>query len=635
MADIFISYAHGDRDTIGKLAGALEVRGYSVWWDREIAAGSEFSLVIEQELQSADAVVVAWSERSLGSHWVRDEADFAREQGKLLPLSLDGSLPPLGFRQIHAVNFRGWDGDPSHRAIDELASSIGGSRSIPNGADSVQQNSPISASIAVLPFANMSSDLEQEYFSDGMAEEVLNALANVPGLLVAGRTSSFALKGKSVDIREIGRVLNVANVLEGSVRKQGDRVRITAQLIRTSDGFHLWSEKYDGTLDDVFNLQDQISQAIVGKLGTLLGWGTDQRLAEKLTDNKEAYDLFLRARALLNKYWGDETISRALELLEAAVEFDPKFLKAWELMAFAQAQMPQVATVPDEHVYYEAAARAAARALEIDPQSLTAKYTIAYSQWDGTDFVGYYEKTKETIENNPESIFAMAYKSMAIGRFSAGLPHVLDALELEPLSGRISYCAGQCYLGLTEFELAEAMLQRAQEAGFAGSAFYLAEIKAIQGDPDFAFDMIMQSYEAVGERFASQLRSKEQWEIVFRAKFYDDPQAQELVETFILNAAETKSEPINYPMLSALVCEKSAESYFRLYLEHKSPAIWISLVSEAWMPSKRARGFRAHPGFKDFAETIGLVAAWQKYGWPDLARPDPGTDGSNGAWTID
>ncbi|MBX7532085.1 TIR domain-containing protein [Qipengyuania sp. 1XM1-15A] len=635
MADIFISYAHGDRDTIEKLAGALEARGYSVWWDREIAAGSEFSMVIEQELQAADVVVVAWSERSLGSHWVRDEADFARGQGKLLPLSLDGSLPPLGFRQIHAVNFHGWDGGPSHRAIDELASSIGGSRSVPNGAASVRQVSPTSASIAVLPFANMSSDPEQEYFSDGMAEEVLNALANVPGLLVAGRTSSFAFKGKNVDIREIGRVLNVGNVLEGSVRKQGERVRITAQLVRASDGFHLWSEKYDGTLDDVFDLQDQISLAIVGKLETLLGRGTDQRLAEKLTDNKEAYDLFLRARALLNKYWGDDTVSRALELLQAAVELDPGFLKAWELTAFAQAQVPQIITVPDEHGYYEAAARAATRALEIDPQSLTAKHVIAYSQWDGTDFVGYYEKTSETIESNPESVFAKAYKSMAIGRFSAGLPHVLDALDLEPLSGRISYCAGQCYLGLSEFELAEAMFHRAQEAGFAGSVFYSAEIKAMQGEPDLAFNMIMQNYEAVGERFASQLRSKEQWEVLFRARYFDDPQAQDLVETFILNAARTKSQPINYPMLSGLVCERSAESYFRLYLEHRSPANWISLVSEAWMPWNRAREFRMHPGFKDFAEKIGLVAAWQKYGWPDLARPDPGTDGSNGSWTID
>ncbi|MBX7526387.1 TIR domain-containing protein [Qipengyuania vesicularis] len=635
MADIFISYAHGDRGTIEKLASALETRGYSVWWDREIAAGSEFSMVIEQELKAADAVVVAWSERSLGSHWVRDEADFARGQGKLLPLSLDGSLPPLGFRQIHAVNFHEWDGDPSHRVMDELDSSIGGSQSVLNGAASERQVRPTSASIAVLPFANMSSDPEQEYFSDGMAEEVLNALANVPSLLVAGRTSSFAFKGKNVDIREIGRVLNVANVLEGSVRKQGERVRITAQLIRASDGFHLWSEKYDGTLDDVFDLQDKISLAIVGKLETLLCPNTDQRLAERLTENKEAYDLFLRARAFLNKYWGDETVSRALELLQAAVELDPDFLKAWELMAFAQAQLPQIITVPDESVYYEASARAAARALEIDPHSLTAKYIIAYSQWDGTDFVGYYEKTSETIENNPESIFAKAYKSMAIGRLSAALPHIMDALELEPLSGRISHCAGQCYLGLSEFELAEAMFHRSQEAGFAGSIFYLAEAKAMQGEPDAALDMVMQNYEAVGERFASQLRSKEQWEVIFRAKFYDDPKAQDMVEAFILNAARTGSEPINFPMLSGLVCGRSAESYFKLYLEHRSPSNWISLVSEVWMPSKRARGFRRHPGFKAFAEKIGLTAAWQKYGWPDLARPDPGTDGSNGAWSID
>lgn len=635
MADIFISYARTDRDKVLELASALSGNGYDVWWDREIAGGIEFSAAIERELIAAKTVVVAWSEASLQSHWVRDEADFARSANKLLPLSLDGSSPPLGFRQIHALDFKDWDGDPSHRAFEELIASLGEpERALPDIERKVAI-APKPSSIAVLPFTNMSPDPDQDYFSDGMAEEVINALSTVPGLLIPGRTSCFSFKGKNVDVREIGRALNVKHVLEGSVRKQGERVRITTQLVRASDGFQMWSERYDGTLDNVFDLQDQIAQAIVGELKALLGTTPNRRLAKKLTDNNEAYDLFLRARGLLNRFWGDETLPRSIELLEKAVALDPDFVSAWELLARANLNLPLYVAVRDEGARYEAAATAAKRALEINPKSRSAQTSLTYSTWDGSDFVHFLEEIQASMVPSEKFASLHGFQRLMIGRISAALTYFLKALEQDPLSGLSAYQVGQCYLSQSKFALAEEMFQRAIEGGFGGAIYPLSNLIAFNGDPDAAYDLIMNVYDAGGYTYASQLGSREPWDALCRARIYDDPEAQDLVENAIVDAVRNKREPINYRMLNALLCERSAETFFQLYREHQSPAKPASFANELWHPFPRARGMRQHPGFKEFAEEIGLVGAWQEYGWSDLARPEPGTDGSNGAWVID
>src|SRR5204862_6893647 len=156
-------------------------------------------------------------------------------------------------------------------------------------------------SIAVLPFANMSNDPEQEYFSDGMAEEILNSLAHLKDLKVAGRTSAFQFKGKNIDLREVGDKLGVSKVLEGSVRKQGNRLRITAQLINVDDGFHLWSERYDRNMDDVFAIQDEIALAITENLKVILLENEKAIFTKSYTENTEAYEFYLRGRFYLNK----------------------------------------------------------------------------------------------------------------------------------------------------------------------------------------------------------------------------------------------------------------------------------------------------------------------------------------------
>ena len=185
-------------------------------------------------------------------------------------------------------------------------------------------------SIAVLPFTNMSAEANQDYFSDGLSEELLNVLTHVDGLVVASRTSSFAYKNDTRNIRQIARALRVANILEGSVRKVGDRLRITAQLIDTSNDRHLWSDSYDRDMDDIFQIQDEIANAIVSALTTELGIGLEAVTVDSVTSNLDAYDLYLKGREL---FIARENLPTSWQLLEQATSMDPQFARAWEALA--------------------------------------------------------------------------------------------------------------------------------------------------------------------------------------------------------------------------------------------------------------------------------------------------------------
>jgi len=193
-------------------------------------------------------------------------------------------------------------------------------------------------SIAVLPFADMSPEGDQEYFSDGMSEELIDALTKVPGLRVTARTSSFQFKGERRDIREVGRVLGVTHVVEGSVRKAGDRLRITAQLVDTSDGYHLWSERYDRDLDDIFQIQDDIARSIARELKIRLA-DPAAALERPRTENLEAYDYYLRARVCLAEIVPESWTRRAIELFKKAVELDPAYAPAHAGLAAAYDQL--------------------------------------------------------------------------------------------------------------------------------------------------------------------------------------------------------------------------------------------------------------------------------------------------------
>lgn len=266
-------------------------------------------------------------------------------------------------------------------------------------------------SIAVLPFVNMSADASQDYFSDGLSEELLNVLTHVSGLKVASRTSSFAYKNDNRNIQQIARTLRVANILEGSVRKVGNRLRITAQLIDTSNDRHLWSDSYDRDMTDIFEIQADIANAIVSALTTELGVGLKAVSVDSATSNLDAYDLYLKAREL---FIARENLPTSWALLDQAVEMDPSFVRAWEALAAVRS----VATswFPGDGIDHETLAlEAANKALALDPDLSMAYAVIGMKhQTTGEGYVGAIRNLDIAIENNPKNSTAWLWRGITL-----------------------------------------------------------------------------------------------------------------------------------------------------------------------------------------------------------------------------
>jgi adenylate cyclase len=288
-------------------------------------------------------------------------------------------------------------------------------------------------SIAVLPFLNMSNDPEQEYFSDGMAEEILNSLSHLKDLKVAGRTSSFQFKGKNIDLRELGDKLGVATVLEGSVRKQGNKLRITAQLINVTDGFHLWSEKYDRNMDDIFAIQDEIALAITGHLKVILLQQEKAIIIKSLTQNAEAYEFYLKGRFYLNKRF----LLQSLEQFKKAIEIDADFAKAYAGLADAYIILGFYNFLPAREVMPKAK-EAAEAAIQIDkslcePYCSLAMYYASY-EWNWKEAKLNFLKSIQLNSRYVQSHvwFGHYYLSWIEGNFDEGIKHLDIAIELEP-----------------------------------------------------------------------------------------------------------------------------------------------------------------------------------------------------------
>jgi adenylate cyclase len=342
MSDIFISYARSTETQAMQIAQVLRGLGYGVWRDDQIPAHRDFAKVIEERLSASKAVVVIWSEDAIESEWVRSEANRARADRKLIQLRVDGCRPPMPFDQIQCADLVGWTGEQDHpgwmkvtASVGDLVGVLGGSAPAPKTVDTP---SPRRASVCVLPFANMSGDPEQEYFSDGISEDIITDLGKVSALFVVARNTAFTFKGKSMRVPEVARELGVAHVLEGGVRKAGDRVRITAQLIDGETGGHVWAERWDRDLTDIFALQDEISQAIVAALKVRLLPAEKKAIETRGTDSPEAYDLFLMAQKQTSA--GNFSVAKREEIVrlcEAATKFDPGYARAWAMMGRAKA----------------------------------------------------------------------------------------------------------------------------------------------------------------------------------------------------------------------------------------------------------------------------------------------------------
>ena len=402
MSRIFLSYARDDADAAAQLAEGIAHAGHEVWWDHHLHGGSRFAKEIDRALKDAEAVVVLWSEASINSAWVQDEAAEGRDSERLVPVSIGSAKPPLGFRQFHTIDLGSWNGRDQPEALDELLDAIvrtcGSDEREANVASS---NSTASTqqttSICVLPFENISGDPEQSYFSDGITEDIITDLSHVSSLDVTSRNSAFVYKGRRISIPDVARELRVGYVLEGSVRKAGNRVRITAQLIEGATDKHLWAERYDRDLDDIFAVQDDISRSIVAALRIRLGSSESRAIAQRGTNSPEAYRLYLMAR----RYWvGGWSRRRSviIRLCEKALELDPEYARAWALLSICQADLRFTADNSGQY-----GLEAAERALELDPNladahAAKARILAARGKYDEA-----WEYHRRALALDPES----------------------------------------------------------------------------------------------------------------------------------------------------------------------------------------------------------------------------------------
>lgn len=321
-------------------------------------------------------------------------------------------------------------------------------------------------SIAVLPFVNMSNDAEQEYFSDGITEEIINALTHIQDLKVAGRTSCFTFKGQSLDLRLIGQQLNVTHILDGSVRKSGNRVRISAQLIKVEDGYHLWSEKYDRELKDIFDIQDEISLAILKEIKSTLFGEEKQTTLKRYTNNPEAYQLYLHGRFYHNKFGGAEEFRKAIGYFEAAIALEPDYAIAYSGIAscylnlWFYRHLPPTQSLPQMK-------QATEHALRLDSQITESYLALARMQllyeWDFDSAAQTFKKAMMLNQTTAELHGQYALFLSLSDRHDKAQEHVLSALSLDPFSLINNFYASYIYWLAEDFDKAIAQGRRLVE----------------------------------------------------------------------------------------------------------------------------------------------------------------------------
>lgn len=512
MADVFVSYARSDRVRVAPLVAAMEAQGWSVWWDPAITPGQEFDLQIAAELKIAAAVLVVWTPNSVASRWVRGEARVGADRGILVPVRFEGVELPIDVRAFHTTDLDQWSKDDRSAQINEVLRALGATIARARAPWSVTTSSDPAHSVAagdsgriaicVLPFANMSGDPEQEYFSDGITEDVITDLSKVSALAVISRNSAFIYKGKNVDVPKLAHELNVSYVLEGSVRKAGGRVRITAQLVNASSNDHVWAERYDRDLNDIFTLQDEIAHAIVRALKLKLLPGEKKAIEQRGTDKPDAYNLYLMARQYyVTGNEGDtQRAEKIVRLCARATEIDPRYARAWALMAIGKMILRYVhgrefddgladadralaldpnlaeahaakARIFSEEGHYDASSSEIDSALRLDPDSYEVNRSAAYLRYRQRrmeDAIRYFEKARTLLEIDINSAHMLMSCYTAVGDSQgavrsarAVLSKTEEILAQDPNSGTAVAYAASAMVTLGDVDRAKEYMNRA------------------------------------------------------------------------------------------------------------------------------------------------------------------------------
>lgn len=477
---LFFSYSRADRDAAQPIIAVLEDAGFSVWWDGLLEAGTVFTQTTEAALESAVAVVVLWSATSVNSHWVRDEAQIGRDKRRLVPLSIDGSIPPLGFRQFQCIDLSSWDGNPNAEAIrnvKRVIAQFAGREEVapPAALPPVAAPKPVSRrwllaasgtavaaaggiavawrngafggaaddrspSLAILPFANLSDDASQAYFADGLSQELRSALSGDRDIEVVAQTSSSAASKDRGDPKKIAASLGVTYLLDGSVRREGNRVRVSAQLIDGSTGFDRWSETYQHAVADIFTVQTEIAQKVTKALTAAIP-GANGRTATRIgsTASAVALDAYLRGVALYDLAADEMSDRAALAQFDAAVATDPSYAAAWAARARAQTTIANNYGKTGELLpLYDEAIASARKAVTLAPRLADGQAALGYVLFNGRlDAKAAAEPYALALRDGSGSAdILQSYATYAArtGQFDEARRAIARAAKLDPLN---------------------------------------------------------------------------------------------------------------------------------------------------------------------------------------------------------
>ena len=485
MADVFVSYARSDKARVAPLVAAIEAKGWSVWWDPEITPGQEFDRQIAAELKIAAAVLVVWTPNSVESRWVRGEARDGAERGILVPVRFEGASLPIDVRALHTTEFDEWDGDVRSQQVQEVLRALGAlidRRRAPQSGTAksgsvppAPATGPARVAICVLPFANMSGDPGQEYFSDGITEDIITELSRWRLLSVRSRSASFRYRGVAVDMKQVARELNVRFIVEGSVRRMGPRVRISAQLIDAETGSHIWAERFDRELEQMFTVQDQVVQTIVSTLVGRVQVSDVERAGRKPPASLEAYECVLKGNSL--PWHGPNGAAEATRLFEKAIEIDPGYGLAHALLATMRSGKWQNDPSDSDAALQEAFALAK-RAVELDANESTCFSMLGHVCLLRRSFDLGLQYLRRAVEMNPTNQWNAADMGsflIFVGQAEDALGWFRRAREIDPYFDTPWYwrAMGEAYMILHRYAEALSMFEY-----FPGRQYRVAALMA-------------------------------------------------------------------------------------------------------------------------------------------------------------
>ncbi|MCI5044422.1 MAG: hypothetical protein MRY72_06960 [Aquisalinus sp.] len=476
---------------------------------------------------------------------------------------------------------------------------------------SVQKIEPSgSPSVAVLPFADESEAQDQEYFSDGVAEEILNALVTIRDLRVPGRTSSFAYKGTELSIKDIASQLRVEHILEGSVRKQADRLRVSVRLIQVADDAVIWSEAFNGSVSDIFDMQETIATQVASNLEVVLTGAQKAALAKRQTDNLEAHTAYLIGQKFLGARVGDN-LPRAIESFEQSVSLDPEYAPAWAGLAAAHALMPQYRLVDFKETYTQAELNAR-RAIQIDPAMAEPYAVLGWIYLQRRDYANMKREFDKALSLDPNNITTNLWSgigNVAVGKIAEADRRFSFVVERDPVALVGLHMQSLVSWMIGEKEEAQRRASRTFQLGYAPSGLQLGELAGEQGDLEASANYIALGMRGMATGFDEVERT-----IMGQGLFGDEAlrtRAVQLTDEYA--ASDRPKTEIFIPYFLVRVGE--VERGFRLYIENRAafdPLIYYAI----WGP--HGEKARQHPAFAVFAEQLGLVSYWEQYGWPDV-----------------